>query len=725
MASRIKHITSRFWIHIIVSTLLLILLLVFALSASYFKKEVIRIAEVNDNITSKLEILQYNYEKSLLLQKSDPAFVSTTCDKIILEQKQLIKSITDTIEKISNLPYIKFSVEKSSLDTLYLFFDNYSIAFEKTLLSLKEMGNYNQGLAVSIIAPSNQLSDVLFRNTLLSQKSSELKQKTNSFLLSLNAESLVVLEQFCQDLKDQIILEGIDPSQFDAPIYDLQKSLSDIKEVETRLFDPATNKGQLFDLNFFYNQTNHSYKRLSFIINKNIKNVLFYWNFWLIFFAIILIAVNFSLLFRFSRKLARQLKSLLNSTIQLSKGSLEVEFSTNAAYEFNELNLHLSTFKTHLTEKKNFVDKLLSKEFDREIELLSDKDELGAKLIALKEQMLSAKKEQEIHNKETESNRYINEGLAKFADIMRQNNNNTVALGDSLIRALVKHIEVQQGSIFLTDEENENRLNLISAFAFDRKKYLTKTIQKGEGLVGTCAVEKNTINLIEVPEEYISIKSGLGDTPPRNILIVPVMHELTLVGVVELASLKILNNYEIELTEQICASLASTIITVRNNTKTAQLLEKSQQQAAEMAEQEEEMRQNMEELKATQEESARREEELIGIIEAIGTSFFVIEYNTDGTISHINERLGRFLNQPVDSIINRKHQEVFSTKSVINSDLFSDLYKNRKSINITETLYWGNREYLYKHSISPVLNKYSEVLKIINLLTIEEKKPNN
>jgi hypothetical protein len=60
--------------------------------------------------------------------------------------------------------------------------------------------------------------------------------------------------------------------------------------------------------------------------------------------------------------------------------------------------------------------------------------------------------------------------------------------------------------------------------------------------------------------------------------------------------------------------------------------------------------------------------------------------------------------------------------SVVNSDLFGKIISERKSINIRETLNWGSKEFIYKHSLSPVLSKYGEVLKIINLLAIEEIK---
>ena len=87
------------------------------------------------------------------------------------------------------------------------------------------------------------------------------------------------------------------------------------------------------------------------------------------------------------------------------------------------------------------------------------------------------------------------------------------------------------------------------------------------------------------------------------------VNEKTL-GLIEMASFKEFEDYQIQFLETLGENIASTIDSVRNTSRMQSLLEDSQQQAEEMRAQEEEMRQNQEELQATQEELARQKGEM-------------------------------------------------------------------------------------------------------------------
>ena len=92
---------------------------------------------------------------------------------------------------------------------------------------------------------------------------------------------------------------------------------------------------------------------------------------------------------------------------------------------------------------------------------------------------------------------------------------------------------------YVVDASKESaQLKLIASYAAKGRGSMREFLDLGEGLVGQCAIEKQTISLTKVPEDYIKISSGLGETLPRNILVLPVIFEGQVRGVLELASLE-------------------------------------------------------------------------------------------------------------------------------------------------------------------------------------------
>jgi PAS domain S-box-containing protein len=180
-----------------------------------------------------------------------------------------------------------------------------------------------------------------------------------------------------------------------------------------------------------------------------------------------------------------------------------------------------------------------------------------------------------------------------------------------VIEEVVHYMKANQGFIFVKEGEGEDeKLELLAARAWERKKFMQKTVNIGEGLVGQVAIERQTIYLTKVPNDYVHITSGLGQANPRSILIVPLKSEDEVVGVIEMASFELYEQSQIKFMEKVGESIASTILTTRNNQKNKSLLEQSKLLAEQMRAQEEEIRQNMEEMQATQEEMQRKNHEI-------------------------------------------------------------------------------------------------------------------
>jgi GAF domain-containing protein len=214
---------------------------------------------------------------------------------------------------------------------------------------------------------------------------------------------------------------------------------------------------------------------------------------------------------------------------------------------------------------------------------------------------------------EEQRRQWANDGLAKFVDILRSSNDNISILGDKIISALVQYTGSNQGGLYILNDEDENNkyLELISMFAFNTKKFEKQKIRLGEGILGQTFLEKETTLLTEVPDEYVRITSGLGEANPKALVMVPLKVDTNVYGIVELASFKPYEQYEIDFVQKLAETIASTLASVKAAQKNKTLIEQFQQQTEQMRAQEEEMRQNMEELQATQEEMARKERDYI------------------------------------------------------------------------------------------------------------------
>ncbi|HDP76034.1 MAG TPA: HAMP domain-containing protein [Bacteroidales bacterium] len=433
-----------------------------------------------------------------------------------------------------------------------------------------------------------------------------------------------------------------------------------------------------------------------------------------------LLAMVLVLLF-VSDNLTKPIKRITDILKRMAKGEVseELKVELNTGDEIEEMALALNTTIDGIGHKTTFANEIGKGNYETNPELLSNKDVLGKSLIHMRDSLKKAAEEEEKRKVEDQKRSWANEGFAKFGEILRQNNNDLQKLCDSVIAALVKYVGANQGGIFLwNDEDKTNQFfELISAFAWDRKKYLTKQIEKGEGLVGACAMEKETIFLTDVPDDYVNITSGLGDANPRCVILVPLKHEDEVLGVIEMASFKVLEKHEIEFIEKIAESIAATILSVKINARTKMLLEQSQMQAEEMKAQEEEMRQNMEELQATQEEVERKSAEIEEFIKSIQSSAYVIEYDLNGNILNVNDSFVQFIGIPREQIVGSHHSDNLELFEVQKKEYgtFWDNLKAGISKKVKSTITWKGKTYHLLETYIPVKDSEGRVYKIMKL----------
>jgi len=248
---------------------------------------------------------------------------------------------------------------------------------------------------------------------------------------------------------------------------------------------------------------------------------------------------------------------------------------------------------------------------------------------------------------------WITEGKDLVLKVLREHQE-MKELSYQVLRVLNSYIKSTQAAFHLYDEESKLLINT-ATYAFNRNKYLDQKFKIGEGLVGQCAYEMDYIYRTEIPEDYITISSGiLGDQKPESILLVPLISNEVLQGVLEFAFLqeripKLTIQFLLELGE----TIARNILNLKMNMRTQTWLEESRTMTEELQKNEVQLQDNAKEMALAQKNLEHANIQLEGKI---------------AEASQANERLHLMLEHASEiiSIYDRDANLTYISPSVIN-----------------------------------------------------------
>ncbi len=672
------------------------------------------IVEITREINIQLEAIHSQGNSFLLELQTNNEFYSARQDSILRELNEEKKDFQNNLEIItgnsgSGEAFQLLQKMDSTATT-------YSSLFKDLIISLKELGNGSNGVIGEWLHLTNEISDsARIKNISAYSDMQEISKLELNYLISFAPEKLNAINSKINAIE---ATENPEIKNLTSKLDDLVKRGDYIRALHTRIGNRNIQHSLKGDLYLSYIILKSTSESVLPLINKIVLKQQY-----LLFMLLVVIFISFFIFLfysynKLSRSIINPIHTITGFLYELKRGIFPkniIEINDNADLE--EVAKSLNHINEDLKTKTSFIKELVNGNYTESYDMLGNEDKLGIQLREVQKKMKEIYEEQQRYNKENEIRSYVNEGLARFSEILRIHGDNLGKLTDEFIKNLVKYLGAIQGGIFIVDEKDNNLLRLNSSFAYDRKKYNSKDVQIGEGLVGTCAQEKKSIHINEIPSDYITITSGLGDAPPDNLLLLPMLQDDQLLGVIEIASLNEFKDFEIDFSQQVANNLASEITSARNNARTSELLEQSQRQAAEMAEQEEEMRQNMEELQATQEESSRRESELTGFVTTIDNTLYVAEYDMEGNIIRANSRLlqllhmdGRQLFGKPFSAIQGDQKKAFLTKKMIEQAIDGILVESTKEISI------GDKKYNFRHILSLVASKEGLPIKILHMI---------
>ncbi|MGE5112025.1 MAG: HAMP domain-containing protein [Acidobacteriaceae bacterium] len=184
---------------------------------------------------------------------------------------------------------------------------------------------------------------------------------------------------------------------------------------------------------------------------------------------------------------------------------------------------------------------------------------------------------------------WLKSNLAKFTRMV-QGQKDLVAFSKLVLSELAPLVGAQHGVFYLSDTEGDRTvMKMFASYAFRERKGIANRFDLGEGLVGQCALEKERILISEVPSNYIKINSGLGESAPLNIVVLPVLFEGEVKAVCELASFQSFSDIHLALLDQLTESIGIALNTISATMRTEELLKESQALAEKLQTQQEEL----------------------------------------------------------------------------------------------------------------------------------------
>ena len=188
------------------------------------------------------------------------------------------------------------------------------------------------------------------------------------------------------------------------------------------------------------------------------------------------------------------------STFEIINGQNTTYFLLIVAAIIPAFLFSLAIILTYKNEKEDLYEENQIKVLEEE----SDKENL-------RKEKEDKKQEQKI---DTEA--FVNKTLPK-----EEGKLSLEKYSEKLLSNIAKELDIVQGLLFHRMKDSEE-FTIAGKYAYFGETE-PKNFKLGETLSGQVAKNQTLLNLSEIPENYITILSGLGTSSPNHLIIIPVM----------------------------------------------------------------------------------------------------------------------------------------------------------------------------------------------------------
>ncbi len=431
---------------------------------------------------------------------------------------------------------------------------------------------------------------------------------------------------------------------------------------------------------------------------------------WAIALIIAFLLTSLWLYWSLSSYLKQNIDTLQSSLNTLLEGEIPQRMGMRTL-EFSGVIQSLNAFYRRLANLKEYSKKVSQNQFVKDMDILPKEGSLGQALDQMQNGLSKISEANEIRN-------WTNTGMLKFSELVTRYSDNLESLAQQVINNLVLYLDINQGGFFVVENlggEGE-KLRLSASYAYNREKFIEKEIALGQGIIGQVWLEKKTQYMEDIPENYVTITSGLGEATPRALLIVPLVSSQHIHGILELGSFEKIPEYKIAFVKEIAETVGQSIAALQINQQTRTLLSESQELTRTLRNQEEVMRQNYLELettqkqmRSTQKELAEKEANLDALIN--NTSHAIVGIDQNYQITVVNRAMRQlYLESGVrlDVGSHLKH-ELSPEETLVSRDEFERVLDGERIEILREVEKYGNTLYYNLH-YNPIRDEEKHVI---------------
>lgn len=312
------------------------------------------------------------------------------------------------------------------------------------------------------------------------------------------------------------------------------------------------------------------------------------------------IAVVLTLVAIATNKLIEGFIKLRDSAVEFTHSGELKDVALDSSDELGELARAFNRMIAQLRHISQAAEAVASGDFSQQMEVKSERDRLAQSMNHMIKTLRDSVERMQLEN-------WLKTGQSELA--LQVNTDQGIQdLTQKAVTFLAEYLRAPVAAIYLVN--NEEVAELCASYAYTFRKEARNRFAKGESLVGQAVRERKTIVVGDLPPDYVRVSSGLGQVPPRSLVVIPLVYAKKVLGVLELGFLHTLEETEMDLLAKCGDSLAVALHAALGRDRLAEMLEESQAQSEELQAQQEELEQANSELEEQTQQLEQSQQEL-------------------------------------------------------------------------------------------------------------------